>query len=130
MFAGAIMMHELLRQPLLNWIVPLALILGLLLLGGVALEVMKAKVRTCWLLGRCSVAGLWIRACECYVLCLSPLRSLGAIMMHELLRQPLLNWILPLALILGLLLLGGIALEVMKAKVRASPTGLSCFLCC
>jgi hypothetical protein len=45
MFAGAIMMHELLRQPLLNWILPLALILGLLLLGGIALEVLKAKVR-------------------------------------------------------------------------------------
>jgi hypothetical protein len=62
MFAGAIMMHELLLQPLLNWIVPLALLLGLLLLAGVALEVLKAKVR-----GRLRHLNMCCRVFLCYM---------------------------------------------------------------
>ncbi|WIA44627.1 hypothetical protein OEZ86_007344 [Tetradesmus obliquus] len=44
----------------------------------------------------------------------------GVVMMHELLLQPLAAWLLPLVLLLGLLLLAGVGLEVMKAKVEAS----------
>jgi hypothetical protein len=44
MFAGAVLMHELLLQPLAAWLVPLVVLLGLLLLAGIVLELRKAKV--------------------------------------------------------------------------------------
>jgi hypothetical protein len=97
MFAGAIMMHELLRQPLLNWILPLALLLGLLQLGGIALEVMKAKVGAVLAgEGSLAVAPLFCRLPNA----LYEIFGIGmygcctvAMATAELLRQPLLNCI-------------------------------------
>jgi hypothetical protein len=121
MFAGAVMMHELLLQPLAAWIVPLVLLLGLLLLAGIVLELMKAKVR-----GNFTFFNL-ISAAYYILLSLMCSGSLAE-------AWPTWLWLncgaaigggtrllglLPLVLLLGLLLLAGLVLELMKAKVGA-----------
>eukprot|EP00878_Enallax_costatus_P007997 GHUV01008364.1.p1 GENE.GHUV01008364.1~~GHUV01008364.1.p1 ORF type:complete len:267 (+),score=60.38 GHUV01008364.1:1175-1975(+) len=44
-FVGVVMMHDLELQPWVNWLLPTVLLLGLLLLAGMVLEVMKLKLQ-------------------------------------------------------------------------------------
>lgn len=43
-FVGAVLMHDLKRQPWLNWMLPIGLVLGLLVVVGIATELPKLKV--------------------------------------------------------------------------------------
>ncbi len=43
-FMGAVMIHDMLAQPLINWLLPICLFLGVALVAGVAAELYKAKV--------------------------------------------------------------------------------------